>query len=274
MKKLALLTILMTSPTFAAGFDFNQELLQTISEMPEGGRYSTRSEAFQALQGRVQILDGVLAINHQLVGPSFCSSATYPAFLKTLEKIQGLQPEIFDPEAVDLLKVTHEGRYLDDGFGIWGRWNANGPGTAALFYDLDIGDNFADDNFEHAQAGDFLKIFWTWGRGVGRYERGHSVVFTKVLPERATGANVEQVCFWSSHGYDDGRESGMGEKCVPRSDIQEMIFSRMTRPENINLVLGDDYQFENEYLASLLDTESTIEEAREKTGTVVLSPRK
>jgi hypothetical protein len=106
-------------------------------------------------------------------------------------------------------------------------WNANGPGIAGLFHDLSLGENFADDGFYEARAGDFLKIFWKWGQGVGRYEKGHSVVYTRVIPTEARGRHVQKVCFWSSHGFEDGRESGMGEKCVPRSDIQEMIFSRL-----------------------------------------------
>jgi hypothetical protein len=29
-----------------------------------------------------------------------------------------------------------------DGEGIWGRWNANGPGTARLFHEMNLGENF------------------------------------------------------------------------------------------------------------------------------------
>ncbi len=258
-----------TEKIMAGDFNFNQELLSVISQMPQGGHYSTRPDAFAALTQRIQILNGTLQINHQFYGPSFCSSATYPAFLKTLENFQLTNPGSFNPNAIEQLDVLHNGNFLADGFGAWGRWNANGPGTAGLVHDLNLGENFSDDTFRHAKAGDFLKIFWIWGQGVGRNERGHSVVFTKVLPEGAIGSAVENVCFWSSHGFDDGRESGMGEKCVPRSDIEEMIFSRITKPENINLLLSNQFEFENRYLSSLLDTESTIEEAREKTGTIV-----
>ena len=60
-----------------------------------------------------------------------------------------------------------------DGEGIWGRWNANGPGTARLFHELGLGSNF--DNFDQAKPGDFMKIFWS--RQVGKSEHGHSTIF-------------------------------------------------------------------------------------------------
>jgi hypothetical protein len=62
---------------------------------------------------------------------------------------------------------------LPDGESLWGRWNANGPGTARLFYELGLGRNFT--SFSAARPGDFLKIFWT--DAVGKNENGHSVIF-------------------------------------------------------------------------------------------------
>ena len=85
-----------------------------------------------------------------------------------------------------------------DGEGIWGRWNANGPGTARLFHELDLGQNF--DDFAEAQPGDFMKIFWS--PEVGRAEHGHSVIFLGM--EKRAG--LDYVHFWSSNipfGYGD-----------------------------------------------------------------------
>lgn len=249
-------------------------VLNTLHEMPQGGGYSTGQDAFEGLKSRIQIINGVLSVDHLKAGPSFCSGATYILFLKTLEKLHRTGAALITGATAAKLPIVDErNQALQDGFGVFGRWNANGPGTAGLFSDLDMGDNFADDSFIEAKPGDFLKIFWSWGRGVGKYERGHSVVFTGVVPKGAQGSAVEQVCFWSSHGYDDGRPSGMGEKCVARKDIQEMIFSRLTRPEHINRVLSAGYELENKYLSSLQDIESTIEEARRQTHTVVISPK-
>lgn len=202
-------------------------------------------------------------------GPSFCSSATYFVFLKTLESLETKHKIAIGSDAArKLLPIDESGRGLDDGFGVWGRWNANGPGTAGLFADLDLGYNFSDDSFRHAQAGDFMKIFWKWGHGVGKKERGHSVVYLGVEPKGATGRKIKKVCFWSSNTHtDDSSKNGFSEKCVDRSDIKEIIFSRLTHPENIVGAKQSSFSFENSYLSSLLKVESTIEEARKMTRT-------
>ena len=265
--------VTLFSPATFASTPFNSLVIQTIHEIPQGGGYSTARDAFDGLKNRIQIKNDLISVDHLLKGPSFCSGATYIVFLKTLEKLhQKKQINIAPATAKQLLITNDNGTALPDGFGVWGRWNANGPGTAGLMNDLKMGDNFSDDAFRAARPGDFLKIFWTSGRGVGKFERGHSVVFTGVLPRGATGADVKKVCYWSSHGYEDGRESGFGEKCSDRTEIQDMIFSRLQKPKNINQVLQPGYQFENKYLSSLLDVESTIEEARRETNTQVVSP--
>jgi len=256
--------------TVIESLSINETLIQTFKEMPQGGTYSTGQNAFESLFNRIKIVNHKLNVDHLSAGPSFCSSATYVVLMKTLEKLVARRQIALERNILPKFSIKDEsGNWLADGFGVWGRWNANGPGTAGLFFDLDLGDNFADDNFKHAKPGDFLKMFWTWGQGVGKLEKGHSVIFTGVEPVNAQGAAVEKVCFWSSHGYEDGRESGFGEKCVPRSDVQNMIFSRLTRPENFRNISSPRYKHENKYLSSLLDTVSTIEEAREKTGTKV-----
>jgi len=276
MKYFFVLVVFCHSALASSGdlsLDLNRELMTTVNQMPQGGAYSTGRDAFNALVDRIQFSGRFLKIDHLLKAPSFCSSATYVVFMETLERLQRSRQLQINAAALPRLMVKDEkGSYLPDGFGVWGRWNANGPGTAGLFHDLKMGDNFADDGFYEAKAGDFLKIFWTWGQGVGKNERGHSVVFTRVVPSAARGREVQKVCFWSSHGYEDGRESGMGEKCVPRSNIQEMIFSRLTIPSNVNEVLSSQFKHENTYLSSLLDTASTIEEARRETNTFVHPP--
>ena len=90
-------------------------------------------------------------------------------------------------ETLDQLMI----RGQRDGAGIWGRWNANGPGTARLFYELGLGRNF--DDFEAAQPGDFMKIFWS--EEVGRAEHGHSVIYLgmeKKIGTRLCALLVEQ----------------------------------------------------------------------------------
>jgi len=138
-----------------------------------------------------------------------------------------------------------------DGRGVWGRWNANGPGTARLFHELGLGRNF--DDFDEARPGDFMKIFWT--REVGSHEWGHSVIYLG----RETRGGVERVRFWSSNQPD-----GYGVKSVPRSKIAYALFSRLEHPDRVAgstaLPLVDPY------LASLLKVRSSQAEARRQAG--------
>ena len=94
-----------------------------------------------------------------------------------------------------------------------GRWNANGPGTARLFYELRLGTNSTD--FSSAKPGDFMKIFWT--PEVGNTEHGHSVVYLGTETKNAE----PYVRFWSSNV-----PAGYGEKSVPAEQNRAGIFSR------------------------------------------------
>ena len=138
-----------------------------------------------------------------------------------------------------------------DGEGIWGRWNANGPGTARLFHELQLGRNF--DNFDQAKPGDFMKIFWS--RQVGRNEHGHSTIFLGI----ENHPDGQYVRYWSSNV-----PSGYGEKTVPRSKIAYAIFSRLQTPANLARI--NSAPFVDTYLASLLRTRSSIAEAGAKCG--------
>jgi hypothetical protein len=138
-----------------------------------------------------------------------------------------------------------------DGQGIWGRWNANGPGTARLFYELGIGRNF--DDFAEAEPGDFMKIFWS--PEVGREEHGHSVIFLGM--EKKLG--LDYVRFWSSN-----IPFGYGERSVPRTKIIHAIFSRLYDPSNLGRIATTPPV--DRYLASLERVRSSYPEAREKCG--------
>ena len=138
-----------------------------------------------------------------------------------------------------------------DGEGIWGRWNANGPGTARLFYEMDLGQNF--DDFAQAMPGDFMKIFWS--PEVGRAEHGHSVIFLGT--ERKEG--MDYVRFWSSN-----IPTGYGERSVPRSKIVHAIFSRLDAPANLER--SSTVPPVDKYLASLLSVRSSYQEAKAKCG--------
>jgi hypothetical protein len=138
-----------------------------------------------------------------------------------------------------------------DGEGIWGRWNANGPGTARLFYELELGRNF--DDFAEAEPGDFMKIFWS--PEVGREEHGHSVIYLGAEKK----AGLDYVRFWSSN-----IPFGYGERSVPRAKIVRAIFSRLYAPSNLRRIEGTAPI--DRYLASLVRVRSSYAEARAKCG--------
>lgn len=231
----------------------NELVLEQVREMPSGGGYATDLGAHQGLAASV--LPGAQAeIRPRSAMPGYCSGATYLVFLKTLAALQDDGAIHLNSAAWEALapRLRPDGKdTLPDGESLWGRWNANGPGTARLFHELNLGRNFT--SYDEARPGDFMKIFWI--DAVGRKERGHSAVFLGM----ETVDGVEQVRYWSSN-----QPGGFGEKSVPREKIARVIFSRLERPGNItkwtSLPPSDDY------LASLLKVESSFAEAKKRSG--------
>ena len=228
--------------------DINQLVLESMHQMPSGGGYSTSSNANRELRTAVTTTSGMLDIRPSHATPSYCSEATYLVFLKTLSALQSSHQLSISPEIVHALKPNGQ----PDGTGIWGRWNANGPGTARLFYELGLGQNFTD--LSQAQPGDFLKIFWN--NGIGATEHGHSVIFLCQDPTART------LTFWSSNLPQNNIPGGYGEKTVPLSRIHRMLFSRLEHPANIQRSLTHS----DSYLSSMEHRSSTPAELEEKCG--------
>ena len=227
--------------------DYNSLVLEQIREMPHGGRYSVSHFAKIRLQSSAHFESGKFFILPSQASPSFCSGATYLVFIRTIEALRARGQLNLDYSTLERLIIRDQ----RDGEGIWGRWNANGPGTARLFHELQLGPNF--DNFSQAKPGDFMKIFWS--RQVGRNEHGHSTVFLGT-ENRPDGQYVR---YWSSN-----IPSGYGEKSVPRSKIAYAIFSRLESPTNLARI--SNAPFVDTYLASLLRSRSSIAEAGAKCG--------
>lgn len=246
MMRLLFLAVLLSAPVHGA--DFNAIVLSQLAGMPQGGGYATTTSAHDALASAVSIEAGQVRIRAQRAMPSYCSGATYLVFLKALGEIQRRGLASISREDWQRLAPQR----MKDGEGVWGRWNANGPGTPRLFHELGLGSNFT--SFAEARPGDFLKIFWT--TEVGQTERGHSVVFLGT--ENRDG--VEYVKFWSSN-----KPGGYGEKSVPRSKIAQAIFSRLEHPEAISRIATLPPQ--DTYLASLLAKRSSFQEAKRLTAT-------
>ncbi len=235
------------SPAQLAPAPYNELILEQIKAMPTGGKYSVSRTATLRLQSAVDLESGKLSILPEGAIPSYCSGATYLVFLKTIEALR-------DRGALDLSDETLRAlmiRGQRDGDGIWGRWNANGPGTARLFHELGLGPNF--DDFTEAQPGDFMKIFWS--TEVGREERGHSVIYLG-LEEKA---GVDHVRFWSSNV-----PAGYGERSVPRRKVARAIFSRLSAPANLARI--EQTPRVDRYLASLLQVRSSYAEAKTQCG--------
>jgi serine/threonine protein kinase len=226
--------------------DANQVILSLLPQMPKQGGYSESDTATANLQAAVRVSSGHLTVTPGLAVPSYSSGATYLVFIQAIEKLNGGAP-IASPLAEQLAVKGQS-----DGVGVWGRWNAHGPGTACLFRELDLGPNFTSWNA--ARPGDFMKIFWN--PNIGRHEHGDSVIFLGVTQENG----VEMVHFWSSN-----MPYGFGEKTVPKAKIASVIFSRLQNAQNIQRA---PYTLspKNVYLGSLITKDSSLAEALDESG--------
>jgi hypothetical protein len=233
--------------TQAHGLEFNAAILRAIERMPEGGGYATTSTAKENLAAAVRADNNRISIRPEAAHPSFCSGATYLVFASVLVELSERGQIHLSAEDVNSLRVTGQ----QDGEGVWGRWNANGPGTARLFAEAGLGPNFVD--WDRARPGDFMKIFWT--PEIGSRERGHSVVY---LGTEMVGS-TQHVRFWSSN-----QPGGYGEKAVPRSKIAWAVFSRLERPARVSRLAG--LPLTDTFLASMLKRSATREEVASKCG--------
>ena len=220
----------------------NAFILRAVTRMPSGGTYRANSAALAGLRLAVGSVNSLLVIDAPRAAPSFCSGGTYLVFLSALASLnrEGRLP--LDNAVIDALLVRD---HQADGAGVWGRWNANGPGTARLFCEANLGHNFT--SFEEAAPGDFLKIFWN--SEIGAREVGHSVVYLGTV-NRPEG---EFVKYWSSN-----QPNGFGFAEVPRRRIKRALFSRLDHPEAIRRVMS--LPARDPYLAAMLKRSSTEEE--------------
>lgn len=241
--------------------DINALILSAIRSMPSAGGYDTKPSTTAKLGDAIRLSQaGAIEIDAGRATPSYCSGATYLVFLRAVQLLR--EHGRVDPQRAELeaLIPRDDPNRPDrkpnewgprDGEGVWGRWNANGPGTARLFHELKLGRNFED--FAAARPGDFLKIWWN--DQIGSRERGHSVVYLGTTKKDG----VEYVRFWSSN-----QQAGYGEKEVPRSDVKRALFSRFEHPAG--LARAKSLPPVDAYLYGLITGPSTVEEMRAKCG--------
>lgn len=219
----------------------NQLILAEIKTMPTGGGYSAGNSATQALRNAVRISGDTLQIDASHSMPSYCSGATYLVFLKMVAALQASHRLTLSPAVLEALRPQGQ----PDGTGIWGRWNANGPGTARLFFELGLGENFS--SLSRARPGDFLKIWWN--DSIGAAEHGHSVIFMG----SGSQDGLPTLSYWSSNV-----PGGFGIRTVALSRIHRMLFSRFESPDAISH--ADLLPRSDHYLYSLQTRSSTPEE--------------
>jgi hypothetical protein len=212
----------------------NQYVLAAVKSMPSGGGYEASQKAVDRLAANVSYQDGTIHQNLKSSKASFCSGATYIVFLRTIEKLRA--NNLLTLSGKQLQRYAKIG--VQDGEDLFGRWNANGPGTAKLFTELGCGVNFT--SFAHANPGDFMKIWWT--DAIGKHERGHLVVYLS--------HTKKSVKFWSSN-----QPSGYGSKTVSRSRIKHALFSRLTRHDRLAKASG--LSKKNQFLADMLRKDFT-----------------
>ena len=209
---------------------FQARVLAAVRSMPDGGGYDGSDATKNLLPAACGVHDGALRIDPARARPSFCSGATYLVLLKAL----GTGPR-------ELLPVIDH----RDGHGVFGRWNANGPGCAKLVADLGAGRNFTA--WDEARPGDFLKIWWT--DAIGGREQGHLVVYL--------GHDRNEVRFWSSN-----KPGGYGVKSVPRDQCRRVLFTRITRPDRF--AAAGRLPAADPWLAAMLREDFTWQEVQAK----------
>ena len=227
--------------------NFNQLVLDAIKKMPQGGGYAVSRAAAAGLKKSMVYRGGGLVVNAKHATPSYCSGATYLAFLYAVKEAE--RRRYIRLTGTDARALLARGQA--DGVGVWGRWNANGPGTARFFYETGMGRNF--ESYNEACPGDFMKVFWS--DEIGRKEFGHSVIFLGVYEK----GGEHRVKFWSSN-----QPGGYSVKSVPLSKIKWAIFSRITDIRKITRV--DQIKARDTFLAEMLTKSFTPAEVRKKVG--------
>lgn len=273
---LRLLFLMVAMSASAAAADYNALILRKIKAMPVGGQYAAyrgdapEGERFDDLYACVEGLAKAVEVDRRgrlVVKPkratpgSFCSSATYLLFCEVIASLQRDGVVVADARlSRELANVGDKEDVIHgrlDGIGLFGHWNADGPGTAVMFHQLGLGRSFL--GFEKAQPGDFLKIFWN--EKIGKGERGHLVVY---LGENEKG---DAIHVWSSNQRNENGTSGYGTMWVAKSRIQRALFSRLEHPERLaNWLEFTEAQKTSEYLVRIRRTPSTLAEMLRQVG--------
>ncbi len=157
---------------------------------------------------------------------SYCSGATYTAFIEALNLRSQIQAEQadetpggeLDPQRAEAMRMQEpDGGRREDGIKFWGHWNDDGFGSQfALVQYAQMGEAITPNR---ARPGDFMNISWTSGGG-------HSVVFLG-WHEDAEGGKY--LLYWSSQKG----TNGMGDQLVSLERIRKVKIVRLTDPDRL-----------------------------------------
>ena len=190
-------------PPIASANEANRRIVSILPSMPSGGGSEADAKSMRALEEAIQVRENQLEIKPAAAQTTYSSGATYLVFLQALKAL--LPPGTLSGPLAEALMVKGQ----PDGVGVWGRWNANGPGIACLFDELQLGPNFT--SFEDAQAGDFMKAFFgrcgwpartlliddlSWPRAAERHGDGPRLVEHKAIWIRGSShpTHTDQLC--------------------------------------------------------------------------------
>jgi hypothetical protein len=202
---------------------FNQNVLRAIDTVQatamDGGEYYIHKK-----DGPTESPIGyeLKLFSKSLLSPprksSYCSGASYTAFIETLNLQFPDGNQKISPERFEALRMQEpDGGRREDGIKFWGLWNDDGPGSqeAALQYaNMAIDVKPAD-----ARPGDFMNI--NWKSGVG-----HSVIF---LGYHTDSAGIKYLRYWSSQTG----TNGLGDQSSALSKVKSVKIIRIVHPENV-----------------------------------------
>lgn len=173
------------------------------------------------------------SVDYSKMSGTHCSGYSYTVFAGVVaQAVPNLSPQA--AEAMKRLDRNQQNvPTVDDGKKPFGYFNAQAFGTAELFTEKKLGENFTD--IAKAKPGDFLKIIWSTSKEpgkIGSVEEGHSVIYL--------GSSATEICFASANqsGNKSG-QPGCGVRCEPKTKVRDMMFSRLTAPQNANSFTPD-----------------------------------
>lgn len=202
---------------------YNYFVLQGIDHVqataPDGGGYFT---GIKAIPTESPVGYAVKLFDHPLLAPprttSYCSGATYAAFIEQLNLIFKEQKIEVSQQRMESLRMQEpDGGRREDGIKFWGKWNDDGFGSHyALVQYANMGIEIKP---RQARPGDFMNISWQKGLG-------HSVVFLGYYEDEQHEKNI---VYWASQT----RTNGFGDEVVPLSRIKHVKAVRLTAPQNL-----------------------------------------